>query len=86
MSPDFSSLLDILIAGGVLAAIVMSGMWRIWRGVQRLLDLGGHTLERLDRINGTVQAHDKELREQRDYLVWLMGQAGQALNPKREEK
>ena len=86
MSPDFSSLLDILIAGGVLASIVMAGLWRIWRGIQHLLDLGHDTVERLNRINGKVADHDKELREQRDYLVWLMGQAGQALNPKREEK
>lgn len=78
---EINTFLDIVIAAGIFVT-VMGGLYRVWRGIQMIIELGQSTLTRLDRINGKVAEHDRELREHRDYLVWLMGQAGQPLHPK----
>ena len=51
-----------------------------------VLETLGNILEQTKATNGRVAMHDRELREQRDYLVWLMGQAGQPLSASKGDK
>ena len=51
-----------------------------------VLETLGSILEQTKETNGRVAVHDRELREQRDYLVWLMGQAGQPLSLSKGDK
>ena len=44
-----------------------------------VLETLGAILSQTKETNGKVAEHDRELRDHRDWLLWLMGQAGQPL-------